>query len=163
MLKILERLAIYAVTRIIFIVLIGLLLIISGLTAFNLSNIYITVNEAMDRQAQVVLDDAPVEQLNEYFTPDYLNNEFFWLQKQYQPLDVVSYEHSVKIHISVPMPWSKDAYVVVEDSVTNIKLVEHKEDKETAAGPAIPEWNNMPQRLHLVREEGRWKINNVVK
>ncbi|AEE96842.1 hypothetical protein [Mahella australiensis] len=163
MLKILERLAVYTLTRVVLIALIATLLVFSGITAYNLSNIYITVNEAMDKQAQAVLDDLPIEQLNKYFTSNYLNNEFYQLKKRYQSLDIASYKHSSKVHINILAPWAKEAYIMVEDIITDIVLVPRQDEDGNVVKQVIPKWNNSSKRLHMVYTDGRWKIDGVVK
>lgn len=163
MLKILERLAVYTLERIILIVVVAMLLLFSGITAFNLSNIYIVITEAMDKQAQVVLDDLPAERLTKYFTSNYLNNEFYWLEKRYQSVDITSYEHSAKVHMSVPVPWAKEAYITVEDMVTNIVPAPYQDEKGNEVKPIVPKWENSTQKLRLIYTEGRWKIDGVVK
>lgn len=163
MLKILERLAVYTLTRVILIALIAMLLLFSGITAYNLSNIYITVNEAMDKQAQAVLDDLPIEQLQKYFTPNYLNNEFYQLKERYQSFDIISYEHSTKVHIGIPAPWAKEVYMTVEDTITDIVPMPRQDDEGNDVKQIIPEWDNALKRLRVIYTDGLWKIDGVAK
>lgn len=157
-----ERLVIFLLKRIALITAIFIMLMFAYTTGYNLSNIYVVVNEALDRQVEAVLDKSSDDELDKYFTANYMENEFSQLKKQYESIEIASYKHYLKVNLNIPNPLTKETYVKVQDMVTNITLVKHQDSADTSK-TAVPKWDNSEKLLRLVFVDGRWKIDGVVK
>jgi len=157
-----ERLVIFLLKRIALITAIFIMLMFAYTTGYNLSNIYVVVNEALDRQVEAVLDKSSDDELDKYFTANYIENEFSQLKKQYESIEIASYKHYLKVNLNIPNPLTKETYVKVQDMVTNITLVKHQDSGDTSK-TVVPKWDNSEKLLRLVFVDGRWKIDGVVK
>jgi len=154
--------------RIVFFILRKLILVIVavfliGITFFaarDIANIYIVINEGLEKRASVILgQNIDSEFLNRFFSERFLNEDNMLNNNIFEEFNVYDYRMRIRIATFLVMPWDNSAQISVEEVVFNI-MGEPRNSEGGLAKP--PAWENGKKEIILLREEGRWQINSIV-
>lgn len=153
----------YIVRTALLITLGGILCIAAFLTAERLSNLYILASEGMALRADCILADGSQNDLAEYFTPAFIEQDAALDLTTYDNYTVSSYDYDLTIERIAVLPWSVTATVTcvetisVHGSINSDMLAEG----ESASDYPIPAWTPARYRLHFENNGTRWYIASL--
>jgi hypothetical protein len=146
----------------------AIILIIIGLfyLAFNAameaSNIYIISTEGMEKRAEVILEVEEPQELSEYFTAEYLEQDQTLLSSPYKGFTISNYDYSVEINGLFVLPWSDKGTVKLTERVRRLEQKVAAAEGEAAEPAPLPQWENNQYEMTLSKnEEGRWYISGL--
>ena len=142
---------------------IGLAILACGFyMCMNTANVYIVLNDGLEKRVSVILtrDDAP--ELNKYFHADFLAadpalNAAFDGSSPYVDYTITGFEHKLEIESLWAWPWDDYATCTIVERVPSIsgRPLSNRRS-EVSATP--PDWQGGRYEVTLVKGGGRWKI-----
>ncbi|MEE1200971.1 MAG: hypothetical protein U0L09_09995 [Christensenellales bacterium] len=142
-------------------VLLGMLLC-GFFMAMNLANVYIILDEGLEKRVEVILTREDAEELNKYFHYDFLNADpalagAFDGTSAYSDYSISDFEYDLKIESMWSWPWDAYATCTVLERVPSIqgKVLSSRANE---ISPDIPEWQGGRYNITLVKEDGLWRI-----
>lgn len=157
-----RRLIWFIASRLIILCILAGMLVCGFFMCLNISNIYIILDEGLEKRVEVVLTREEAEELNKYFHYDFLNADpalagAFDGSSVYGSYTISDYEYEMKIERLWAWPWDQYATCTVTEQVHDIagKVIPSR----AADVPAeIPAWQGGRYNLTLVKENGLWKV-----
>lgn len=157
-----RRLIWFIASRLIILCILAGMLVCGFFMCLNISNIYIILDEGLEKRVEVILTREEAEELNKYFHYDFLNADpalagAFDGSSVYGNYIISDYEYEMKIERLWAWPWDQYATCTVTEQVHDIagKVIPSR----AADVPAeIPAWQGGRYNLTLVKENGLWKV-----
>lgn len=157
----------------------GLVILLTTFTAYDFANLYVVLNDGMSRRAATVLKREDPEELNKFFTYDYLIRETFVYGNNYEDYVINDFDYELDIVDMWIWPWQKDIKVTVNENISEdswefsitqsyldeLEEEETDEDNDDANSEEKPvqppKWDNGKKVIELVKIEGQWKIDKI--
>ena len=117
-LRVARRSMTYVVRTLLLIILACIVCIGAFLTAERMSNLYILASEGMALRADCVIADGARNDLEEYFTLTFLDNDPAMSDTTYANYTITSYNYDLTIEKISVLPWSMTATVTAVERVT---------------------------------------------
>ena len=157
-----RRLVWFIATRLIIVcVLLGMLLC-GFFMALNMANVYVVLDEGMEKRAEVILTREDAEELNKYFHYDFLNNDTalagaFDGTSAYSDYVVSDFEYDLTIEKLWCWPWENYATCTVVERIPDITATVVSSRKNEVSS-TVPQWQGGRYNITLINESGKWKI-----
>ena len=157
-----RRLVWFTATRLVILCILAGMLVCGFFMCMNISNIFIILDEGLEKRVEVNLTPEEAEELNKYFHYDFLTADpalagAFNGTSAYDNYNITDFDYEMKIEKLWAWPWDQYATCTVTELVPKI---EGKVLSSRAAdvSPEIPEWQGGRYNLTLVKDNGLWKI-----
>ena len=153
----------YIVRTLLLIILAAILCIGVFLTAERTSNLYILASEGMTLRADCVLADGARNDLEEYFTLAFLQNDPAMSDTTYSNYTITSYNYDLTIEKISVLPWSLSATVVATERVSikgSINADQISEGQDAGDFPP-PEWTPVRYKITFINSNARWYISEL--
>ncbi|PKM38740.1 MAG: hypothetical protein CVV04_13480 [Firmicutes bacterium HGW-Firmicutes-9] len=163
-LRVARRSMMYVVRSLMLIILACILCIGAFLTAERYSNLYILTSEGMALRAECVFADGARNDLEEYFTLTFLQNDPAMSDATYANYTITDYTYDLTIEKISVLPWSMSATVTATERVSlkgNINADQLSEDQNPADYP-LPEWTPKRYKIKFINANARWYITELV-
>lgn len=145
----------------IFCILAGMLLC-GFFMCLNLANVYVILDEGLEKRVEVILTREDAQELNKYFHYDFLNADpalagAFDGTSVYSDYVISDFEYDLKIEKLWAWPWDDYATCTVVERVPSItgKVLSSRANEVSAD---IPKWQGGRYNLTLIKDDGLWKI-----
>ena len=162
-LRIARRSMMYIVRSLLLIILAVILCIGAFLTAERYSNLYILTSEGMAIRAQCVFADGARNDLEEYFTLTFLENDPAMSDTTYANYTITDYNYDLAIDRISVLPWSLSATVIATERVSlkgTINADQLGEDQNPLDFP-LPEWTPKRYKIKFINANARWYISEL--
>ena len=130
--------------------------------AMNGANIYVVLNEGMEKRVDVILTRQQAEELNKYFHADFLLADpalegALGGTSAYVDYNITGFEYDLKIEKLWAWPWDNYANCTVVERVPSItgSVISSRKNEVSAT---IPSWEGGRYNITLVNINGTWKI-----
>ena len=153
----------YVVRTLLLIIMAAILCIAVFLTAERISNLYILTSEGMALRADCVLADGARNDLEEYFTLTFLQNDPAMSDTTYSNYTITSYNYDLAIEKISVLPWSMSATVVATERVSikgNINA-DQISDGQNADDYPPPKWTPVRYQITFINANARWYISEL--
>ena len=158
----LRRLVWFLAQKLIIICVLAGILVCGFFMCMNTANIYIILNEGMEKRVEVILTRQDAEELNKCFHYNFLNSDpaiagAFDGSSLYDSYPITGFDYHLDIEKLWAWPWDNYATCTVVERVTGItgKVLS---SRAGAVSQSIPKWTGGRYDITLVRENGLWKI-----
>lgn len=128
----------------------------------NLANVYIVLDEGLEKRVEVCLTREDAESLNKYFHADFLNADpalvsAFDGTSAYEDYTISGFDYEMKVESLWSWPWDDYATCTVVERVPSIdgRVISSRADALPEDPPA---WRGGRYNITLVKENGVWKI-----
>lgn len=133
--------------------------------AMNLSNIYIILDEGMEKRAEVILTREDAEELNKYFHYDFLNADealagAFSGVSAYDDYTITDFEYDLTVEKLWAWPWDSYASCTIVERIPSI-TGKALSSRANEVSETIPKWQGGRYNVTLVKENGYWKIKGM--
>lgn len=130
--------------------------------AMNTANVYIVLNDGLEKRVEVILTREDAPELNNYFHADFLNADpvlksAYDGSSPYQNYNITDFEHSLEIESLWAWPWDTYATCTVIERVPSITGTVLS-SKKNEVSSEIPAWSGGRYDITLVKTGGKWKI-----
>jgi len=157
-----RRLVWFLATRLIWICALCGMLVCGFYMCLNTANIYVILDEGLEKRVDVILTQEDAESLNFYFHADFLSTDpalegAFDGTSAYDDYNITAFEHSLKIEEVWAWPWNDYATCTVVERVPSItgSVISSRKNEVSAT---IPSWEGGRYNITLVNINGTWKI-----
>jgi len=130
--------------------------------AMNLGNVYIILDEGLEKRVEVILTREEAEELNKYFHYDFLNADpalegAFDGTSAYSDYVISDFEYELEIESMWTWPWDVYATCTVVERVPSItgKVLSSRAGEVSSE---MPDWQGGRYNITLVKDNGLWKI-----
>ena len=130
--------------------------------ALNGANIYVVLNEGMEKRVDVILTRQQAEELNKYFSADFLLADPALAgalngQSAYVDYNITNYDYELTIEKAWAWPWDSYANCTVVDRVPSISgnVIASRRSEVSSR---IPKWVGGRYDITLAKLNGQWKI-----
>lgn len=162
-LRIARRSMMYVVRTLMLVILACIICIGAFLTAERYSNLYILTSEGMALRAECVFADGARNDLEEYFTLTFLENDPAMSDATYSNYTITDYNYDLTIEKISVLPWAMSATVTATERVSlkgNINADQLSEDQNPLDFP-LPEWTPKRYRIKFINANARWYISEL--
>ena len=162
-LRVARRSMTYIVRTLLLILLACIVCIGAFLTAERMSNLYILASEGMALRADCVIADGARNDLEEYFTLTFLDNDPAMSDTTYSNYTITSYNYDLTIEKISVLPWSMTATVTAVERVSlkgNINADQLGETQNASDFP-VPAWTPARYRIKFINANARWYISEL--
>ena len=158
----LRRLVWFIVTRLLLVCILCGMLVCGFYMCLNTANIYVILNDGLERRAQVILTREEAETLNFYFHADFLSTDpalegAFDGTSMYDNYTITDFEYDLKIEKLWAWPWDSVATCTVVERVPSISGTVIA-SRRSGNLPESPSWQGGRYAITLIKEDGEWKI-----
>ena len=158
----LRRLVWYSASRLVLVCVLCGMLVCGFYMCLNTANIYVILNDGLEKRAEVILTRQEAEKLNFYFHADFLSTDpalegAFDGSSVYDDYTITDFEYELKIEKLWAWPWDSYATCTVVEripSITGSVIASRKSE----ASPTVPGWQGGRYDITLVKDDGAWKI-----
>ena len=158
----LRRLVWFIASRLVLICVLCGMLVCGFYMCLNTANIYVILNDGLEKRAEVILTRQEAEKLNFYFHADFLSTDpalegAFDGSSVYDDYTITDFEYELKIEKLWAWPWYSYATCTVVEripSITGSVIASRKSE----ASPTVPGWQGGRYDITLVKDDGAWKI-----
>ena len=169
----LRRLVWYIAVRLLVVCIVLSLCVVCFYYAMNLANIQVIVKDGMAARAEAVIMSEDTEELSKYFFSSFLQTDSV-LQtlsdgsSPYQNYNVTGIDHRIDMGFFWTWPWDESVRFEITESIPHIdgRVKGSKADEVVAAGGSSavypPSWKSARYRVTLSKEDGQWRIKNLV-
>ena len=130
--------------------------------AMNVSNIYVVLNDGMEKRVDVILTRQQAEELNKYFHADFLIQDTALEgalngESLYNNYNITGFDYNLTIEKLWAWPWDSYANCTVVERVPviNGSVIS---GRRTKSNQKIPKWQGGRYDITLVKTGGQWKI-----
>lgn len=162
-LRVARRSMFYIVRTLLLIIMAAILCIGVFLTAERMSNLYILASEGMALRAECVLADGAQNDLEEYFTLTFLENDEALTDTTYSNYTITDYNYDLTIEKIFVLPWSMTATVTATERVSlkgNINADQLSDGENTSDYPP-PDWTPRRYKITFLNSNTRWYISDL--
>ena len=134
------------------------------LTAERMANLYILTSEGLTLRMACILTDAPRNDLEEYFTLTFLENDAALRDNAYEGYTITGSNYDLTIERINVTPWSMSATVMVVERVTLKGGIDAAmlAEGERAVDYPLPQRPAARYKVRFLNKEGRWFISEMV-
>ncbi|MBE5772877.1 MAG: hypothetical protein E7337_02945 [Clostridiales bacterium] len=130
--------------------------------ALNISNIYVILNDGLEKRVDVILTRQEAEELNKYFHADFLIADPALAgaldgSSAYVDYNIKDFEYELTIEKLWAWPWDVYANCTVVERVPEIKGSVIS-SRKSEVSEKIPDWQGGRYDITLVKVNGLWKI-----
>ena len=130
--------------------------------AMNISNIYVVLNDGLEKRVDVILTRQQAEELNKYFSPEFLLADpaldgALTGTSAYVDYNITSFEHDLNIEKLWAWPWDDYANCTVVERVPTI-VGNVIASRRSEVSSRIPKWVGGRYDITLAKQNGQWKI-----
>ncbi len=162
-LRVARRSMLYIVRTLLMIIMGAILCIGAFLTAERYSNLYILTSEGMALRAECVFADGARNDLEEYFTLSFLENDSAMTDATYANYTITDYNYDLTIERISVLPWSMSATVTATERVSltgTINADQLGEDQNADDFP-LPQWTPRRYKIKFLNANSRWYISEL--
>lgn len=152
----------FLATRLIILCILVGMLVCGFFMCMNMANIYVILDEGLEKRVEVILTREDAQELNKYFHYEFLNADpalagAFDGTSAYTDYTVSDFEYEMKIEKFWAWPWDAYATCTVTERVPDItgKVISSRAGE---VSKEVPHWVGGRYNLTLVKEQGLWKI-----
>ena len=158
-----RRTMMYIVRTLLIVTVGGIVCIAAFMTSERMSNLYILSTEGMAMRADCILKNEVSNDLQEYFTMSYLDQDQALGGGAYANYTIASYDYSLEIEKISVLPWSMSASVTAVERVSPKGSInaDRLSEGESAANYPLPEWTPVRYKLHFINSGTRWYISEL--
>lgn len=158
----LRRFVWFIASRLILLCIICGILVCGFYMCLNTANIYVVLNDGLEKRVDVILTREDAEKLNFYFHSDFLSTDpalegAFDGTSVYNDYRISGFEYDLKIEKLWAWPWDDYATCTVVERVPSISGSVIS-SRKSEVNSQIPGWQGGRYDITLVKSEGRWKI-----
>ena len=158
----LRRLVWFIASRLIWICILCGMLVCGFYMCLNTANIYIILNDGLEKRTDVILTREDAEALNAYFHADFLSTDpalegAFDGTSVYDDYTITDFEYDLEIERLWAWPWDDFATCTVVERVPSITGTVIS-SRRSEASPTVPSWQGGRYDITLVKDNGEWKI-----
>ena len=128
----------------------------------NTANVYIVLNDGLEKRVSVILTREDAPELNKYFHADFLSADPALLaafdgSSPYVDYTISGFEHKLEIESLWAWPWDDYATCTVVERVPSItgSVIA---SRRSEVSERIPRWQGGRYDITLVKVGGEWKI-----
>lgn len=110
------RLTSLIVSRLSFLIILTLIIIIVFFVAYDLANVYVMLDDGLSQRAEIILKNEDPSYLDRFFSWNYLNSDPLLTNHQYYDYLISDYDYKVKVEKLWVWPWQ---------STTSVQIVEY--------------------------------------
>ncbi len=155
------RRSIWYILRILLLIVVFVTLVLGVFTTgLYTSNIYIILQDGMEKRAECILNESDFTELTEYFTDDFLLTDTALQKDAYAGFTVSAFDYRVDAENLIAFPWESTVEIKVIEKLASISAVPSDQAEGTLA-PALPEWPTTRSEIQFVRRDGHWLINRI--
>ena len=130
--------------------------------ALNGANIYVVLNDGMQKRVDVILTRQQAEELNKYFHADFLiaDNALEGAlngQSAYSDYNITGFDYSLTIEKLWAWPWDDYATCTVVERVPSISGSVIS-SRSSEVSEKVPNWQGGRYDITLIKTGGQWKI-----
>ena len=130
--------------------------------AMNVSNIYVVLNDGLQKRVDVILTRQQAEELNKYFAAEFLLADpaldgALNGTSAYVDYNITGFEYELKIEKLWAWPWDNYANCTVVERVPSISGSVIS-SRRTDSNQSIPHWQGGRYDITLMKVGGQWKI-----
>ena len=130
--------------------------------AMNVSNIYVVLNDGMQKRVDVIMTRQQAEELNKYFHADFLIQDNVLEsalngESVYTNSNITGFDYKLTIEKLWAWPWDSYANCTVVERVPSISGSVIS-SRRTRSNQSIPKWQGGRYDITLVKTGGQWKI-----
>ena len=130
--------------------------------ALNASNIYVVLNDGMEKRVDVILTRQQAEELNKYFHADFLIQDAALEgalngDSVYSDYNITGFDYELTIEKLWAWPWDTYANCTVVERVPSISGSVIS-SRRTDSNQSVPHWQGGRYDITLVKAGGQWKI-----
>lgn len=158
----LRRLVWFIASRLILICILCGMLVCGFYMCLNTANIYIILNDGLEKRTEVILTREDAEALNAYFHADFLSTDpalegAFDGTSVYDDYTITDFEYDLEVERLWAWPWDDFATCTVVERVPSItgSVIS---SRRSEASPTVPSWQGGRYDITLVKDNGEWKI-----
>ena len=130
--------------------------------AMNVSNIYVVLNDGLQKRVDVILTRQQASELNKYFSPEFLladpalsgaiNGE-----SAYMDYNITDFDYDLTIEKAWAWPWDDFASCTVVERVPTISgnVIASRRSEVSSR---IPKWVGGRYDITLAKQNGQWRI-----
>ena len=168
----LRRFIWYLASRLFLILAVVSLCVVTLYYAMNATNIYIVLKDGMAKRAQVIMMDAPANDLTKFFQGAYLQRDDN-LQRAIDGKSPYSYytvrgiDHRLSMSWMWCWPWENTARVTFTESIPRIDgrvTAKHADSAKALYGEGYespPRWQGGKYTVTMVKENNQWHIRSI--
>ena len=128
----------------------------------DLGNVYIVLDEGLEKRVEVILTREDAPELNNYFHGSFLSADpaltaAFDGSSPYVDYNITDFEHELTIESLWAWPWDDYATCTVVERVPSITGTVLS-SRKNSADPMVPAWQGRRYDITLMKSEGKWKI-----
>ena len=130
--------------------------------AMNVSNIYVVLNDGLQKRVDVILSRQQAEELNKYFAADFLLADpalegALSGKSAYVDYNITGFEYDLKIEKLWAWPWDNYANCTVVERVPSItgSVIASRRSEVSSR---IPKWVGGRYDITLAKQNGLWQI-----
>ena len=158
----LRRLVWFIASRLVLICVLCGMLVCGFYMCLNTANIYVILNDGLEKRAEVILTRQEAEKLNFYFHADFLSTDpalegAFDGSSVYDDYTITDFEYELKIEKLWAWPWDSYATCTVVERIPSI-IGSVIASRKSEASPTVPGWQGGRYDITLVKDDGAWKI-----
>jgi len=164
-LRIARRSMTYIVRTLMLIILACVVCIGAFLTAERVSNLYILASEGMALRADCVLADGARNDLEEYFTLTFIENDPAMSDTTYSNYTISSYNYDLTIEKIFVLPWSMSATVTAVERVSLKGSInaDQLDEGENSSDYPVPQWTAARYKIKFININSRWYISELTE
>ena len=128
----------------------------------NTANVYIVLNDGLEKRVDVILTREDAPELNNYFHGDFLSADpaltaAFDGSSPYVNYNITGFEHELTIESLWAWPWDNYATCTVVERVPSITGTVISSMRNEVS-PTVPTWQGRRYDITLMKSDGKWKI-----
>ena len=144
-----------------------ILVVTAFFIAVNIANIFVVMNDGLERRASVILMKEDASELAKFFTNGFLDSDELLKNNQYTNYIIRNFNHKVSVEWLWAWPWENKGVATVTEKVLNIDGEipnEKKSVNPNTVGKKVlpPNWENAKYHIELIKIGNSWKINKIV-
>ena len=158
----LRRLVWFIASRLVLVCVLCGMLVCGFYMCLNTANIFVILNDGLEKRAEVILTRQEAEKLNFYFHADFLSTDpalegAFDGSSVYDDYTITDFEYELKIEKLWAWPWDSYATCTVVERIPSITGSVISSRKSEVSG-SVPSWQGGRYDITLVKVSGEWKI-----
>ena len=130
--------------------------------AMNIANIYVVLDDGLEKRVDVILTRQQAEELNKYFHADFLMADAALSgaldgSSAYTDYNITGFDYNLTIEKLWAWPWDSYANCTVVERVPSItgKVISSRRGE---IADRVPSWQGGRYDITLVKVNGQWKI-----
>ena len=170
--KYIHRFFSFVASRLVMFSAIAALLILAFYLAMNTANIYLLLNDGMTARTAAILTRENADELKNFFTNDFLLSDEtlnIGLSSASPHIDynITDFKYRLSLEWVWAWPWENSATATIVERVPKItgEVVSSKKNlvSSGALSASPPSWYGGRYTVRLVRQDGRWKIDQLTQ